>query len=264
MRVEELKQRQGAIWGSGAFERIAATISDLHEQVVERLDPRPGERLLDLACGTGGVAELAARRGAFVVGVDLATALLETAKGRAAERGLEIDYRLGDAEKLPLRDAELDAAASTFGIMFASDQQAAARELARVVRPGGRIAIANWRPTSSIVRFFEMLAPFQTAPPPPVSPFEWGRPEIVRELLGESFELTFEEGISTYRVGSGEEYWELFSTSFGPVKTLAESLEPERREAFHRAFVDFYETDFRDGDEVVHPREYLLTLGLRR
>jgi len=264
MIVDELKQRQGAVWGSGPFERIAATIPDVHEQVVERLEPRPGERLLDLACGTGAVAERAAERGAAVVGVDLAPALLETARRRAAERGLEIDYRLGDVEQLPFEDAEFDTVASTFGIMFGPDQEAAARELARVVRQGGRIALANWRPTSSIARFFEMLAPFQTAPPPPVSPFEWGREGRVRELLGDAFDLTIEEHVSIYRIGSGEEYWQLFVTSFGPVKMLAESLDPERREEFHRAFVDLYETEFREGNEIVHPREYLLTLGVRR
>jgi SAM-dependent methyltransferase len=264
MSVEELKQRQGAIWGSGPFERIAATIPDVHEQVVSRLNPAPGERVLDLACGTGAVAELAARRGAEVAGLDLAPALIETARRRAAEQGLKIEYEVGDVEHLPFADASFDAVASTFGIMFAPDQQAAARELARVIRPGERIALANWLPTSSIARSFALLGPFMTAPPPPVSPFEWGRQESVRALLGDSFDLTFEEHVSTFRIGSGEEYWELFVTSFGPVKALAESLEPERREELHRGFVDFYETEFREGDEIVQPREYLLTLGIRR
>ena len=188
MAYEELKQRQSAMWGSGPYQRVTGTIADIHERVVERLDPRPGRRWLDLACGTGAVAERAAARGAEVTGVDLAPALIETARERAAELGLEVDYRVGDCERLELPDASFDVLSSTCGVMFAPDHRATARELARVTRAGGRIALANWTPSGGVARMFAMMAPFQPAPPPS-SPFDWGDEERVSALLDERFEL---------------------------------------------------------------------------
>ena len=262
MPFEELKERQSVMWGTGPYQRITETIRDIHEVVIDRLDPQPGERVLDLACGTGAVAEAVAARGAAVTGVDLAPALIETARERAAERGLEIDYRVGDAEQLDFPDESFDAVASVCGIMFTPDHAASARELARVTKPGGRIAIANWTPTGGLARMFGVMRPYQPAPPPS-NPFEWGDESHVRELLGESFELEFEEHVSILRTATGEEYWDLFSTSYGPTKTLADSL-GERREDLHRDWVEFFETEYRDGDEIVHTREYLLAYGRRR
>jgi SAM-dependent methyltransferase len=119
LAFEELKQRHAVIWGSGPYQGVTETIRDLHEAVIERLDPQPGERLLDLATGTGAVAELAAATGTEVVGIDIAPALIEQAKERAAERGLDIEYRVGDAEALDLEDASFDLVSSTCGVMFA-------------------------------------------------------------------------------------------------------------------------------------------------
>jgi SAM-dependent methyltransferase len=262
MANEELKTRQSAMWGTGPYQRITETIADIHDLVVERLQPARGLRWLDLACGTGAVAERAARAGADVTGVDLAPALIETAREQAAEQGLEIDYRVGDCERLALPDATFDVVSSTCGVMFAPDHEASARELARVTKPGGRIALANWTPTGGLARMFGMMAPFQPAPPP-TNPFDWGDELHVRQLLGDAFELDLEEHVSTLRIGSGEKYWELFSTSYGPTKVLADSL-GDRREDLHRAWVDFFETEYRGDGGIVHQREYLLVVGRRR
>jgi SAM-dependent methyltransferase len=262
MAYEELKQRQSVMWGTGPYQRITETIPDIHELVVERLDPRPDQRWLDLACGTGAVAERAAARGAAVTGIDLAPVLIETARERASEHGLEIDYRVGDCEHLDVPDGSFDAVSSTCGIMFAPDHEATAAELARVTRPGGRIGLANWTPTGGLARMFRMMAPFQPAPPPS-NPFDWGDETRVRELLGDAFELELEEHVSTLRMPSGEAYWELFSTSYGPTKTLADSL-GDRREELHRAWVDFFESNYSDNGEIAHIREYLLVVGTRR
>jgi SAM-dependent methyltransferase len=262
MAYEELKQRQSVMWGTGPYQRITETIPDIHELVVERLDPRPDQRWLDLACGTGAVAERAAVRGAAVTGIDLAPVLIETARERASEHGLEIDYRVGDCEHLDVPDGSFDAVSSTCGIMFAPDHEATAAELARVTRPGGRIGLANWTPTGGLARMFRMMAPFQPAPPPS-NPFDWGDETRVRELLGDAFELELEEHVSTLRMPSGEAYWELFSTSYGPTKTLADSL-GDRREELHRAWVDFFESNYSDNGEIAHIREYLLVVGTRR
>jgi SAM-dependent methyltransferase len=263
MAYEELKQRQSVMWGNGPYQRITETLTDIHERVIEALAPRPGLLWLDLACGTGAVAEGAAARGAKVTGVDLSPALIETASRRAADLGLDIDYRVGDAEQLDLPSGSFDAVSSTLGIMFTPDHEAAASELARVTRSGGRIALACWTPTGGLGQMFRMMAPFQPAPPPS-SPFAWGDETRVRELLGESFELEISEHTSTARMPSGEAFWELFSTSYGPTKTLAESLPDDRRDELHQTWVDFFESNFRADGEVAHSREYLLIGGVRR
>jgi ubiquinone/menaquinone biosynthesis C-methylase UbiE len=262
LAFEELKQRQSVMWGNGPYQRVTDTLGDIHELVLERIDAKPRERWLDLACGTGAVAERAARAGADVVGIDLAPALIDTARERAAEQGLQIDYRVGDCERLDdVADGSFDIVSSTFGIMFAPDHEATARQLARVVKPGGRIALANWTPEGGLGRMFRMMAPFQPSPPPS-SPFDWGRDERVRELLGEAFALDIEEHVSTLETEDGEEYWQLFSSSYGPTKTLVESL-GERRDEFHDTWVEFFESNYRDGDRIAHAREYLLVLGAR-
>ena len=262
MAYEELKQRQSVMWGNGPYQRITETIVDIHDIVLERLAPQDGDRFLDLACGTGAVAERAAEADADVTGIDLAPALIETARERAGSLGLSIDYEVGDAENLDVPDASFDKLASTCGIMFAPDHEAVAGELARVTKPGGRIALANWTPTGGLAKMFAVMAPYQPAPPPS-SPFAWGDEARVTELLGEAFELDLEEHVSTLRVPSGEAYWELFSTSYGPTKTLADSL-GERREDLHRDWVEFFETNYRENGEIAHTREFLLVQGTRR
>jgi SAM-dependent methyltransferase len=265
MAFEELKQRQAGMWGTGPYQNITETLVDIHALVIERLDPQPGDRWLDLATGTGAVAELAAKAGADVTGVDLAPALIETAKQRAAEQGFRIDYRVGDCERLELEDGAYDKVSSTCGIMFTPDHAAAAAELARVSAPGGRIALANWTPEGGLGQMFAMMRPFQPTPPPGVgNPFEWGDESHVEELLGEAFDLEFEHGSSHLRVPSGEDYWQLFSSSYGPTKTLADSLDPDRREDFHRTWVDFFESNYRADGQIDHERQYLLVFGIRR
>jgi len=152
MAFEELKQRQSVMWGNGPYQHITETLPDIHESIVEGLRPGQGVEWLDLACGTGAVAEMAASAGADVTGVDFALALIDTAKKRASQLGLDIDYRVGDAESLDLPDARFTALSSTCGIMFAPDHEVVARELERVTKPGGRIALANWTPEGGLGR----------------------------------------------------------------------------------------------------------------
>jgi SAM-dependent methyltransferase len=262
MAFEELKARQSVVWGNGPYQRITETLTDIHELTIERLRPGMEMRWLDLACGTGAVAERAASIGADVTGADLAPALIETAKERADTLGLEIEYVVGDCERLEFGDGSFDAISSTCGVMFAPDHDAVAQELARVTRSGGRIALANWAPEGGVADLFKLMAPFQPAPPPS-NPFDWGVTNRVDELLGDSFELEFETHVSTLTLGSGEDYWELFATSYGPTETLAEPL-GERRKELHEARVSFFEEHHREGNQIVHEREYILVLGTRR
>jgi SAM-dependent methyltransferase len=258
MAFEELKQRQSVMWGNGPFDRIAASLEDLHASVAEALSPGPGERALDLGCGTGRVAELLAPSGAAVVGIDLAPGLIETAKERAAERGLDIDYRVGDCERLEDPDASYDAVGSSVGIMFAPDHQAAASELARITKAGGRIALANWTPGTGVQDLFKVMVPFQPAPPPS-SPFDWGEETKVGALLGAAFDLAFETRMNTVTYDSVEDYWQDFSQNYGPTRSLYESL-GDRGEEMHQAWLDA----FGDARPFTQERPYLLVTGRRR
>jgi SAM-dependent methyltransferase len=263
MPFEELKQRHAVVWGSGPYQGVTETIADLHQAVLERVNPQPGERVLDLACGTGAIPELVAPTGAEVVGIDIAPALIGQAKERAAEGGLEIDYRVGDVEALDLEDAGFDVVVSTCGVMFAPDHAAAAKELGRVTKPRGRIGHACWTLDSGLARIFGIVRPYQPAPPAGVgNPFDWGREDHVTDLLENEFELEFAHGDSVLEAESGESVWHLFSTEYGPTKSLADSLDEDRREELRRAFVDLHEESRTDG-RIAFSRTYLLTLGTR-
>jgi SAM-dependent methyltransferase len=259
-------ERPAAVWSAGGkdYDQISRGIQDALEHAVLRLNPRPGERILDLSTGTGWTSRLVARRGAAVVGVDIASDLLDAARVKADVERLPIDYRLGDAEDLPFDTGEFDAVVSTFGVMFAGRPEAAAAELARVCRKGGRVALTTWVSDGALFKMFEVMKKYMPPPPVPTppSPFAWGRTERIEELLGDAFTLRFERGVSYYRELSGHAAWETFSRGYGPTKALAAGLDPERRDALR---VDF--TAFHDGFPtdlgICVPRQYWLTMGVR-
>jgi len=266
MAFQELKDRQSFVWGNAPFEEVATGLADVHDAIVAAVGPAEGKQWLEVACGTGELAQRAARTGAEVTGVDFAPVLVETAKRQAAEAGLDIDFRVGDAENLEFPDASFDVVTSTFGAMFAPDQPATAAELARVTKPGGRLALANWTPDGGVGVMFRLFAQFQ--PPPPEgagAPLDWGRPEHVKQLLGDAFDLQIEERVSPYDAPSAEEYWATFSPSFGPLKTLLENSDEAKQEEVHRAFVDGFTAQFGLPDgSIRHTREYLLVTGTRK
>jgi SAM-dependent methyltransferase len=265
--IQSHNEKPAAVWSSGGadYDQISRGIADSIEHCVLRLAPKPGERILDLATGTGWTSRAVARRGATVIGVDIAGDLVAAARERAKAEGLSIDYRTGDAEKLPFADGEFDAVISTCGIMFASRPEAAAAEVARVVRRGGRVAITTWLPDSNLFKMFMVMKPYMPTPPNPAppSPFEWGRAERVRELLGGAFDLRFERGTSFYREPSGEAAWNTFSTGYGPTRALAGSLGETRRAELRRDFIAFHD-GFPTELGICVPREYLLSVGVRR
>lgn len=237
----------------------------MHETLVHVLGPRPGERWLDVGCGAGHMAELAAGAGAHVTGIDLSPRLIDVAKARAEAGGYDIDYRVGDAENLDVEDAGFDAVTSSVGMIFAPDHAAVAAELARVTRPGGRLAFSAWTPEGTVGGMFQRLASFQ--PPPPEgagSPLQWGSEPYVRRLLGDAFELRVERRVSPFEAASSDEAWELFSTKFGPTKTMIDNLPPERAGEFKATMVGFLEENRQPDGSILDPREYLLVLGLRR
>jgi SAM-dependent methyltransferase len=265
-RIQQHNRRPAAVWSAGGkdYDEISRGIADSIEHCVLRLNPRPGERILDLSTGTGWTSRVVARRGAMVIGVDIAPDLLDAARAKANEEMLPIDYQLGDAEDLPFEDGAFDAVVSTVGIMFASRPDAAAAELARVCRAGGRIALTTWTPDGGVGKMFDVMRRYMPPPPSPAppSPFDWGRPERIRELLGGAFQLRFEPGVSYYREPSSEAAWATFSKGYGPTRSLATSLDPERREPLRADFIAFHARYLTELGICV-PREYWVTMGVR-
>ncbi len=265
--VQPHNQRPAAVWSAGGerYDEISQGISDSIEHCVRRLMPKPGEKILDLATGTGWTSRVVARRGANVIGVDIAADLIAAASARAKDEALNIEYQIGDAESLPFDNGQFDAVISTCGIMFASRPEAAAAELGRVCRRGGRIALTTWLSDSNLFKMFQVMRPYMPPPPspPPPSPFEWGKTERIRELLGSNFDLKFEKGISNYREPNGEAAWITFSTGYGPTKALAASLDESRRAELRRDFIAFHD-GFLTELGICVPREYWVTLGARK
>jgi SAM-dependent methyltransferase len=200
-----------------------------------------------------------------VIGADIATDLVEAARANAKAENLAIEYQIGDAENLPFENGSFDAVASTFGVMFASRPEAAARELARVTRPGGRIALTTWTPDGNIFKMFQVMKRYMPPAPTPAppSPFEWGNPDRIRDLLGRAFDLRLERGVSYYREPSAEAAWETFSTGYGPTRTLATNLDPAKREQLRAEFIGFH-AGFANSLGICVPREYWLTVGIRK
>jgi SAM-dependent methyltransferase len=265
--IQPHNAKAAATWDSGGlnYDRISHSIADAIEHCITRLAPRRGERMLDVATGTGWAARLAAARGAAVIGIDLGVDLIGAARTRAAEAGLTIDFQVGDAEALSFDKQSLDMVVSTFGVMFASRPEAAAAELARVCKKGGRIGLTTWPVDGTVGGLFRVMKPYMPAPAsaPPPSPFEWGNPERVQQLLGSAFDLQFETGTTVLREPSGSAVWDLFVESYGPTKALAAALDAERRENLKRDFIAYHEA-FRSTLGVAMPRDYLLTIGIRR
>jgi ubiquinone/menaquinone biosynthesis C-methylase UbiE len=220
-----------------------------------------GQRVLDVACGTGVAAITAARLGADVCGIDLTPELVARARENSAIAEVRIDWREGDAEQLPYEDAEFDVVLSQFGHMFAPRPEVATREMLRVLKPGGTIAFATWPPTLCIGRTFTLVASYLPPPPPGVSaPPQWGDPNIVRERLGQNVtNITFHIERMLVPALSRQHYRAQVETAAGPMRKLVEMLngsDPGRLAQFRREY-DAIIGDYMQ--ENVVRQDYLLT-----
>ena len=254
-------------WGASgrAYEKFSEHFGDAILHCIGRLAPQPGERVLDVATGTGWGARRAARNGAEVHGVDFAEDLIEAAGLLAKDDGLEIEFSAGDAERLSCEDASFDVVMSTFGVMFVRHPEAAASELARVCKPGGRLGLTTWPPEGTIAGLTqEVFVRYRPPPPdpPPPSQYAWGEPQRVKELLEPAFSLRFETGCSVLREPSGEDVWRLWRESHGLTISMLNTLPIDRREQFQNDFVAYHER-FRNDIGIAMPRDYLVTIGTR-
>ena len=254
-------------WSSGgaAYDEISRGILDAIEHAINRLEVAPGQPVLDLATGTGWTARRLAALGADVTALDFAPGMLKAARDLAAGEGRKVTFVEGDAEAMPFPDAAFDRVISTFGVAFVQRPEDAAAELARVCRPGGRVVLAVWTPDGNVFEMFNILKGYMPVPEgtPPASPFDWSRTERLDELLGGDFDLTIEEGTSFYRVPDGATAWRHFVEGYGPVRTLAGKLDPERRAQFEADFTAFHD-GFADRLGIIVPRTYRIVRGIRR
>lgn len=231
--LDEIKARQKVVWGSGDYARIAWITVPLSDVLVEAVDIRAGATVLDVATGTGHVALAAARRFCETTGVDIVPALLERARQRAAAENLDITFAEGDAQDLTFADNSYDYVFSAIGAMFAADQEAVARELVRVCKPGGTIGMVNWTPSGYIGELFKTIG--RHVPPPEgiKPPSLWGTEERVTELFGTTVAtLAFKQGSLTQRYLSPEHFADFFLTHYGPTLKAYESLTEEKRAPF--------------------------------
>jgi ubiquinone/menaquinone biosynthesis C-methylase UbiE len=254
-----IKARQQATWASGDYHMIGTQILVVSELLIEALDVRSTERLLDVATGAGNAAMAAARRGCQVVGVDYVPALLERARRRTAAEGLAIDYRDGDAEALPFADGSFDVTSSVFGTMFAPDQERTATELVRVTRPGGRIGLASWTPDGFIGQLFKTNG--RHVPPPAGlrSPVQWGTEARLRELFGDALaDLRTTSREYVFRAASPEAYVDDWRRFYGPTMKAFEAVGPDGEAALRADLLELIASANRatDGTMVV-PSEYL-------
>ena len=254
-----IKTRQQATWSSGDFGRIGVSLQIVGESLCEAVDLLAGERVLDVAAGNGNASLAAARRFADVTSTDYVPDLLGQGEARARADRLPITFQVADAEKLPFADDSFDVVLSTFGVMFTPHQEQAASELLRVVRPGGRIGLANWTPEGFIGRLFKVVGSFVPPPAGLRSPAEWGTETRMVELMGpRASDIRTERKMFMFRYHSAAHWIQMFRDYYGPVHKAFAALDEPGREKFDAALHELLRHSNRHrGDELVVPGEYL-------
>jgi ubiquinone/menaquinone biosynthesis C-methylase UbiE len=260
-----------AVWRLGDYHRFAREqMWEVGPVVVEACAISPGQRVLDVAAGTGNVAIRAAEAGAQVVALDITPENFESGRKEADARGVAVDWVEADAQAMPFGDDEFDVVTSSFGAIFAPDHQKVADEFVRVCRPGGTIGMTTFPPVGLAADIFGVIAPYMPAPPPTaLPPLLWGTEEHVRELFGDRVEsLQMSERTYTERAPSPQEYVDLYKETFGPVVSVYEALrdDPERAATLDREFLDFAHRANQGAPDgwAEYPYEYFLVVARTR
>lgn len=265
----ELKAKHRKMWASGDYPSMVETfLTPLGPRLVAACGIGAGDRVLDVAAGTGNAAVEAARTGASVVASDLTPELFEAGRARAEAAGVQLEWVEADAEALPFEDGSFDVVISSIGVMFAPFHQAAADELVRVCKPGGRIALLSWTPEGMIGDLFKTMKPF--APPPPAgasSPPLWGSEDHLGELFGDRVELELLERdtLTVTAFAEPDDYGEHFKQRYGPTIVARANAEKDgRAEEFDRALSEFCAEWDRGDGSARFEMEYLVAVGRRR
>ena len=254
-----LKAKQQAAWAAGDYAVIGTTLQIVGETLCEALDLRAGERVLDVAAGNGNATLAAARRWCDVVSTDYVPALLERARARAGAEGLAVQFEQADAEHLQYEDGAFDVVLSTFGVMFTPNQEQAAAELARVCKPGGKIGLANWTPTSFIGEVFKLIGRYIPPAPGMKSPALWGTEERLRELFGGRIAaLHAPRRHFVFRYRSPRHWLDTFRTYYGPMHKAFAALDAGKQESLAEDLLGLAQrfNSATDGS-MVAPSEYL-------
>lgn len=264
----ELKAATRAMWALGDYHRFATeTVWELGPVLVQACGIRAGQRVLDVAAGTGNVALRAAEAGATVVACDLTPENFEAGRREARARGVQVDWVQADAEALPLADGEFDVVTSSLGAMFAPSHRAVAAELLRVCRPGGTVGMLNFTPEGLAAEFFGVFAPYMPPPVPhALPPLLWGSEEHVRELFGDRVQsLAMVRREYVEKAASPRDYCAFFKQTFGPAVALYASIadQPDRVAALDRDFLEFATCSNRGASEgpAEYRYEYLLVVA---
>lgn len=254
-----IKQRQQATWASGDFAVIGVTLQIVGESLAEAADIRAGERVLDVAAGNGNATLAAARRFAEVTSTDYVPELLEKGRARAAAEGLQVNFRIADAEDLPFHDGSFDAALSTFGAMFTPDHARPAGEMLRVVRDGGRIGLANWTPEGFIGQLFKLIGAYIPAPAGLKSPALWGTEPHIVELFGaQAADIRTVRKNFNFRYHSAAHWVRIFRDFYGPTHKAFAALDPAGQNALERDITALLEhCNIAGPASLVVPGEYL-------
>lgn len=266
----ELKAKHRKMWASGDYPSMVETfLLPLGPRLVDACGIGEGDRVLDVAAGTGNAAIEAAKRGAEVVASDLTPELFEAGRSRAEAAGVELEWVEADAEALPFEDESFDVVISSIGVMFAPHHQAAADELVRVCRPGGRIALLSWTPEGMIGALFRTMGPFAPAPPPGAQPPPlWGGEDHLGELFGDRVEIEMLErdALEVTAFEQPNDYGEHFKERYGPTIAARANAEKEgRAEEFDQALSEFCgEWNLGEEDAARFEMEYLLVVGRKR
>jgi SAM-dependent methyltransferase len=262
IELDEFKTRQQAVWDAGDYATLTQHIADVGEMVAARADIERGTTVLDVACGTGNAAIPAARAGGRVTGLDLVPKLLEQARAKAEDEGLDIEWIEGDAEQLPFEDGSFERVLSTFGHMFAPRHQQVAEEMLRVCRRGGQIVTATWTPEGITGAIFAASARYMPPPPDYASPpILWGTDDHVRELFGDSATgFEFERHVNRIKWESVEGFTDYFMDRFPPL-VAARGMLGERFGELREEIVTIWrEANEADDGSLQLPQEYLLSI----
>jgi ubiquinone/menaquinone biosynthesis C-methylase UbiE len=260
-----IKARQQQTWASGDFAVVASRIVLVSEMLADNADLRAGTRVLDVAAGNGNATLAAARSGAKAVGVDYVPALIEDGRARAVAEGLDVEFRVGDAEDLPFDDASFDAVLSVFGTMFAPDHRRTAQEIIRVAKPGATIGFASWTPDGFIGQMFRVITSHVPAPAGVQSPLLWGTESHLVELFGEAIDaISSAERTCTFRFTSPEDFVAFFRRWYGPTLKAFAALDDAGREALAADLADLARRFDRhhDGGSVAIEATYLETVAV--
>jgi ubiquinone/menaquinone biosynthesis C-methylase UbiE len=260
--LSAIKARQQKTWASGDFAVVAARVTLVSERLADAADLRAGWRVLDVACGSGTATLAAARSGTRVTGIDYVPALLDRGRQRAVAEGLDVEFRLGDAEDLPADDASFDAVLSVFGVMFAPDHQRAADEIVRVTRPGGTVALASWTPDGFVGEFFRVITKHVPAPAGVASPMLWGTEQHLSDLFGPAVaDARSAPRTYTFRFNSAEEFVAFFRRWYGPTVTAFEALDENGRAALAADLTDLARSSDRNhSGSITIPAAYQETI----